>query len=285
MDSPSLVLIGCGNMGRAIVAGVLRAGLVRADRLVLADPERSAREAMSRIVPGGSRVMSEADEAIAALRAMEDASGVAGQVLVAVKPQSLSGLAAMVKPALAGTSRVVISILAGTPTGRVRGLLGDQLRVVRAMPNLPASIGRGATAVCVGETAQAGDEAFAMAIFRAVGPVVLRMEESMLDAFTALAGSGPAYVFYLAEAMVKAGVEMGFSAEDSLAAVKATLTGAAELLATSEELPATLRGAVTSKGGTTAAAMAVLDDRRVMESLRAAIIAARDRGAELAKLT
>src|SRR5690606_13250813 len=154
--------------------------------------------------------------------------------------------------------------------------------VVRAMPNLPARIRQGATAICLGDGAAPGDDDFALALFRGIGPLVLRIDESLMDAFTAVAGSGPAYLFYLAEAMTRAATELGFDAPAAREIVKATLAGSASLLAQSSESPADLRAAVTSKGGTTEAATTVLDNAGVMNAIVRAITAARDRGRELA---
>jgi pyrroline-5-carboxylate reductase len=174
----------------------------------------------------------------------------------------------------------VISILAGTPTKVIRQLLGAGA-VVRAMPNTAARIRQSITAISAGSNTAEAQVAEAERLLGALGPTV-RIDESLMDAFTALAGSGPAYLFYLAEAMTKAALAIGFDASSADQIVRQTLKGAAALLDDARsETPANLRAAVTSKGGTTEAAVRVLDDRAVMQSVVDAITRARDRGQEI----
>ena len=163
----------------------------------------------------------------------------------------------------------------------VRSALGGRARVIRVMPNTPAQLRRGVSAIAIGEGASEDDAQFAVALFESVGEVV-RVDESMIDAFTALAGSGPAYVFYLAEAMMRAGVEIGFDEATADRIVRGTIAGSAALLSDStDRKPIDLRAAVTSKGGTTFAATQSLDASGAMDAIVRAIIAARDRGREL----
>lgn len=262
-------------MGSAIVRGVLATGLLTPERMVIAEPDGAK-------CAGLARVYATALGALKALHELEAASGMEGQILLAVKPQMLASASEGLGE-LAG-DRVVISILAGTPSARVREMLGGRVRVVRAMPNLAAAVGQGATALAIGAGASAADGVFARRLFAGIGPLVMDVQEGMMDAFTALAGSGPAYMFYLAEAMTNAGRAMGFSPEHATAAVRQTLVGAAAMLAHGAKTPAELRAAVTSRGGTTAAAMMVLDGQHVREHIEAAVMAARTRGEELAKL-
>ena len=271
-----MAFVGCGNMASALIRGGIGAGVLEAGGVVAADPDAGKRAAIGGV---GVHAASNACEAVAWLEAHEDAPG-AGQVVLAVKPQMLADAAADLGRALT-RRRVVVSILAGTPSGKVRGALGDHAAVVRAMPNTPAGVGRGMSAICVGEGAAEGDMRAAEALLGAVGDVV-RIDERLMDAFTAVVGSGPAYVFYLAEAMARAAEDVGFDAETAVRIVRQTVAGAGELLASSGDTPAVLRAAVTSKGGTTAAATAVLDDEQVMDAIVSAIAAARDRGRELA---
>jgi pyrroline-5-carboxylate reductase len=204
-----------------------------------------------------------------------------GQLLLAVKPQALAPVAAQFRPLLKGERRVVISILAGTPTGKVRELLGDSVAVVRAMPNTPAQVRKGTTAIAAGSGTKDGDTDLAVALFTGLGRVV-EIDELLMDAFTAVGGSGPAYIFYLAEAMTKAAVEIGFDRDTAGWIVRWTIAGAAALLDATDQPPELLRAAVTSKGGTTAAAATILDDAKVLDTFVKAITAARDRGRELA---
>ncbi|MBU6414193.1 MAG: hypothetical protein KGS45_12050, partial [Planctomycetes bacterium] len=178
---------------------------------------------------------------------------------------------------------VVITILAGVPGARVRDALGPATRIVRAMPNLPAAIGEGATALCASAGMASGDDAFAEKLFAGIGPVVLRTSEELIDAFTAAAGSGPAYVFALAEAMEAAAQRQGFDAESARALVNQTIKGAALMLAESGESAATLRARVTSKGGTTEAALATMQERGFSEAIALGMNAAAARAKQLAR--
>lgn len=206
-------------------------------------------------------------------------------LLLAVKPQMLGDVAAAEGIAELTNRRLVISILAGVPAAKVELALPGS-RCVRVMPNLPASIGLGTTAIA-GESsgsATAADRGFAKKLFAAVGAPPVTVDESLLDAFTAVAGSGPAYLFLLAEAMEAAAKEIGLSPSVSKAIVRSTLAGAAMMLEQSTDTAGSLRERVTSKKGTTAAALDVLAHGEFVKAMSAAIHAARDRGRELAGL-
>jgi pyrroline-5-carboxylate reductase len=263
-----LLVVGGGAMGGAVLAAGLRAGVLTAERTAVVEPDAGKH--------AGLGVRCFVDGAAGA--AWLATQGAGAQVLLAVKPQMLADAAAGLGGAANG--RVVISILAGTPGQRVRAALAGA-RVVRAMPNLAVRVGRGCTALCASAGAAPGDDALARRLFGAAGTVV-EVEEALMDAFTALAGSGPAYVFYLAEAMTRAAGEMGMDPRVADAVVRETIVGAAALLAESKDAPGVLRAQVTSRGGTTAAATRVLDEAGVMEAWVRAIVAARDRGRELA---
>ncbi|HYF15214.1 MAG TPA: pyrroline-5-carboxylate reductase [Phycisphaerales bacterium] len=270
-----LAVIGAGNMGGAVVRGVLRAGVLPPGRLAVCDTDAAKVSALAAL---GVVTL----ETPAAALDWLAAAGDNGRLLLAIKPQSLRDLARSVAGHGALRGLVVISILAGvTRDGVARALPG--VRVVRAMPNLPASIGMGATAICAGPGIDDGDLAFAGSVFAAIGPLVLPLREELMDAFTAVAGSGPAYLFYLAAAMRDAAVVQGLSPADADAAVRTTLAGAAELLRTSPRSADELRAAVTSKGGTTEAAVRVLDARAVRQAVIDAVAAGTDRARELAE--
>jgi len=273
-----LAIIGGGHMGGALARGGVASGALDRGLLMVAEPDDARRAALA---AAGIPACATAPDALGWLR-VADRGSAEGQVLLAVKPQMLAAAAAELAPTMAGAPRIVISILAGTPSAKVRAALGDAARVVRAMPNLPVSVGLGVTAVARGAGAAEGDEAFAERLFGAVGEVIA-IDEAMMDAFTGVAGSGPAYVFYLAEAMVEAAVGLGFDRSAALLMVRGTVTGAAALLAERAAEPGDLRAAVTSRGGTTAAAIGVLDAAGVGGHIAAAIRAARDRGAELGR--
>jgi pyrroline-5-carboxylate reductase len=274
-DSAALVIIGGGNMARAIVRGAIDAHVILPSEVVVCEPDEAKRNEFEK---WGVRTTRAHAEALGSLK--RD-----GQVLLSVKPQMLGAVADQVRghwPEREG-GVIVISVLAGAPTSRIREALGNNVRVVRAMPNLAASIRQSATALCVGAGAGAGDEDFAAKLCTGIGQLVVRIDESLMDAFTAVAASGPAYVFYLAEAMMRAAVELGFDTGTADRVVRETIAGAAALMAEAFEPPGSLRAAVTSKGGTTEAAARVLDGRGVMEAIVAALTAARDRGAELSR--
>ncbi|MCW5776268.1 MAG: pyrroline-5-carboxylate reductase [Phycisphaeraceae bacterium] len=272
-----VAFVGGGTMARAIAAGALDAGLLDPSAVCAADPDAGAREWFA---SHGCAAFDDGAGALEWLARVEPACG-NGVLLLAVKPQALDRAAASIVPALAGMPRLVVSILAGTTTERIGVALGGSVRVVRAMPNTPARARKGITAIAPGTSATADDASLAERLFGAVGRVV-RIDEALMDAFTAVAGSGPAYVFLLAEAMVEGAVESGLDRETALLAVRATVAGAGALLESGEDEPAALRAAVTSKGGTTAAALGVLESERVREALVRAVVAARDRGRELA---
>lgn len=276
MDTP-LAVIGGGNMGKAIVAGAVRSALINPEWCVVAEPDNAKRAELAKL---GVRTSMTSDEAMRHLVSWE-LSGVRGQVLLAVKPQSLRELASEVGHHLAGSDRIVISVLAGTPSRKIVSEFGGGFRVIRAMPNLPALIGQAATTVCLGEGAMTGDEDFAERLFRGLGPVVIRAREDLMDAATAVAGSGPAYVFYLAEAMEEAARKLGFSPEDARRLVKQTIIGATAMMGESSDAPSDLRAMVTSKGGTTAAACDRLDALGVRAAVVQAVEAAQARGREL----
>ncbi len=272
-----IAVVGGGNMAQSIVRGAIDAGVLDPRAVTVAEPESSKRDALRL---WGVRVAKDSAELGAWLTQAELAPG-EGQVLLAVKPQSLDEVAGQLRHTLGPARRVVISILAGTPTEKIRAALGPQVGVVRIMPNLPVRIRKSTTAIALGAGAEEGDDQRAQEIFSAIGRVV-SIDESLMDAFTAVGGSGPAYLFYLAEAMIKAAMDVGFDRDTAEWTVRWTLAGAGALLDATDQPAETLRTAVTSKGGTTAAAIAVLDDARVIDAFIRAIRAARDRGRELA---
>lgn len=270
METPSaaVVIIGGGNMGGALLRGGVAAGVLSPERVVVAEPDASKREAL-RV---NARVVGTVAEALGACASH-------GVVLVAVKPQMFAGVADEIRTAGGIGGRGVISIMAGMSMRAIGERLGTT-RVVRAMPNLPASISRGITAVSHSSGATPADVSLAKTLFGAVGEVV-ELEEGMIDAFTAVAGSGPAYVFLLAEAMEKAAREVGFDESTAKRIVRQAIVGSAELMERSASSAGELRKAVTSKGGTTEAALAVLAASGFEEAMSRAIVAARDRGRAL----
>jgi len=271
-DQPAtLAVLGAGAMASAIVLGAVRSGAIDQRTIVAADPDKVKRDAFE---AAGVQAVANFEDAAPRLNPET-------QILLAVKPQILRGAAQAVAVAAGDHPRVVISVLAGTTGAGVRRALGPWARVVRVMPNTPARVGKGVSAITLSDAAEPGDDALARDLMSSVGDVI-DLDESLFDAFTAVAGSGPAYVFYLAEAMRHAAVAVGLDEQQADRTVRAVIAGAAELLVQDPETaPEDLRAAVTSKGGTTAAATAVLDDADLNSIMTAAITAARDRGREL----
>ena len=201
--------------------------------------------------------------------------------MVAVKPQSFREAGATFRPFI-GASTLVVSIMAGTPIATLEAVCDGS--VVRAMPNTPAAIGRGITVAAPARSVSAAQRATADALLRATGSVEWVDDESLMDAVTAVSGSGPAYVFLLAEELARAGVEAGLPAELATKLARETVAGSGELLHSSDLPSATLRQNVTSPGGTTAAALEVLMGKDGMQPLMIrAIAAATKRSKELAK--
>lgn len=262
INARGLVLLGCGRMGSALLAGWLARGVAPGAVWVIEpNPSDWLRAQGVRLNAG-----------------LPDAPAVA---LIAVKPQMMG--AALPALAALGAGTLFVSIAAGTTLAALETALGGGRRIVRAMPNTPAAVGRGITAILGNAAARAGDLALAEALLAAVGEVVRLPDEGLMDAVTAVSGSGPAYVFHLIEALAAAGVAQGLPADLAMRLARATVTGAGELAHRSDESAAQLRVNVTSPGGTTAAALAVLmDDATGLPPLMArAVAAATARGREL----
>jgi pyrroline-5-carboxylate reductase len=259
-----LVVVGGGKMGEALVSGVIRAGWARATQVVVVEPVEERRQQLQATHRG-------------LVVGTEVPAGAEGVVL-AVKPADMIAACAAVVPARPAR---VLSIAAGVPLSRLEEWLGG-LPTVRAMPNTAALVGAAATAVAPGSHASPADLEWAEGVLGSVG-LVVRVTEKSLDAVTGLSGSGPAYVFLVAEALVDAGVLVGLDRVTSAALTRQTLLGAARLLDESEELPEALRAAVTSPGGTTAAGLRVLEQRAVRAAFLDAVVAATERSTELGR--
>ena len=203
----------------------------------------------------------------------------ADALVLAVKPQVLKQVCGELLPCLAG--ELIVSIAAGVRINTLTRWLGGHARIVRTMPNTPALIGQGVTGVYAPATLAAIDLATATALMHSTGMVVSVANEAMIDAVTAVSGSGPAYVFHWIESMLAAAEDAGFNAVDARTLVFGTLKGATALAEASDVSPGILRERVTSKGGTTAAALAVLNERDVAGAMLDAVRAAKNRGAAL----
>lgn len=267
LKDKTIAIIGAGNMGEALVRGLLVSKAIEPHQLIAADVRAHRLEQFS--AQFGISVVD--DNAAAVERA--------DIVLLAVKPQQMAEVLRSVRPWMS-RDKLVISIAAGIPTARIELELGDTTRVVRVMPNTPAQIGEGAAALSKGRHATDEDLAAATAILGAVGTTA-STDEIHLDAVTALSGTGPAYVFLVAEAMIKAGIEVGLSEELARKLTLQTIIGAAKLLLQSGEEPAELRRKVTSPNGTTEAAMKVMTEGRLVDVFVEAVKAAASRSREL----
>lgn len=267
MSAERLGFIGAGNMAGAILEGILKGGEVAPDSICMADVSREQREDRARRF--GVRVTDDNAEAV------RDADW----VVLAVKPQQVEEALETAQAAFRA-NQLVVSICAGVPTERLEGLVPS--RVIRVMPNLPALAGAGVAAICAGRRATEADLAHVEKRLAATG-VVVRVPEGHMDAVTALSGSGPGYVFAFMEALEAAGREMGFSEETARQMAIGTVRGAAELAMQSAETPAEWRRRVSSKGGTTLAGLAAMEEGGFTAAIRAGVFAARDRSAELAK--
>jgi len=257
-----LAVVGGGNMGAALVGGLLHAGWAAADLAVVEVlPARAAQ--LQEMFPGVA-ITGEIPACEAAL--------------IAVKPYDVA--AACAAAAAAGATRL-LSIAAGIGLAALQEAAGPEVAVVRSMPNTPALVGKGAAAICGGPTADDADLAWAESILGSVG-IVVRVPEAQLDAVTGLAGSGPAYLFLVAEALIDAGVLAGLSRANSEALVTQLFVGSSALLEQRGD-PAQLRAMVTSPGGTTAAGLRQLEEHAVRSAFLEAVMAATQRGVELGK--
>jgi pyrroline-5-carboxylate reductase len=262
-----IVLAGAGKMGGAMLTGWLARGLDPKNVAVI-EPHPAAE--ISALVKKGVRLNPQAKDV-----------GGAATLVVALKPQMFREAGPALKP-FAGPSTLVVSIMAGTTIALIAQVCGSS--VVRAMPNTPAAIGRGITVAVAAKGVGASQRAVADALLRAMGSVEWVDDEGLMDAVTAVSGSGPAYVFLLAEELARAGVEAGLPEELATKLARETVAGSGELLFRSQEASATLRQNVTSPGGTTAAALEVLMGEGGMQSLLTrAVAAATRRSKELAK--
>ena len=263
----TLVLAGAGKMGGAMLAGWLAQGL-DAGKVAVIEPHPS--DDIRALLTKGVR-----------LNPPPKDIGAAATLVVALKPQSFREAGPAIKP-FAGPATLVVSIMAGTTIASIEAVCGGS--VVRAMPNTPAAIGRGITVAVAANNVSAAQRAVADALLRATGSVEWVDDESLMDAVTAVSGSGPAYVFLRAEELARAGVEAGLPPDLATKLARETVAGSGELLHRSELSSATLRQNVTSPGGTTAAALEVLMAKDGMQPLLTrAVAAATRRSRELAK--
>lgn len=269
MKIEKLGIIGAGNMATALVKGLINSGLYHSDQLMASDNDE-----------GQLRKISE-QFGLKVSTSNKDLVGGCRNVLLAVKPQSIREVLEGVKGEIKDIN-LIISIAAGIPLKMIQSILERDIPLIRVMPNTPALIQKGVSALASGQHATTEHMDIARGIFDAVGKTVIVPEE-MMDAVTALSGSGPGYIFRVMECLVDAGERLGLEAETSLLLVMQTVLGAAHLASESEKSLSQLREIVTSPGGTTAAGLAVFQEKGLESIIQEAVEAACMRGVELGK--
>lgn len=270
MLAANIGFIGAGRMATALARGFLQGRLLEPESLLASDPSAEARAALQREVPGAT-----------VLDDNRQVSSAADVLLLAVKPQQLDNVLADLRDAVRPDS-LVVSIAAGVTLARLAAGLPDAQRVVRVMPNTPCLIGRGASGYSLGPHATAQDGRLVAELLSSVG-AAYEVPERLLDAVTGLSGSGPAFVYSMIDALVEGGVQMGLPRELASELAARTVAGAADMVLTTGESPATLRDRVTSPGGTTLAGLQALEERGFQATLVEAVRAATRRSEELGR--
>lgn len=269
--STQLAFIGGGNMARCLIGGLLAKGHERS-AIIVSEPQQAQRDALAR----DFGIQTSTDNAAAA--------AAADTIVLAVKPQVMHAVCASIQPALQGRRPRMVSIAAGVRIAQLQRWLGEGLPVIRAMPNTPALIGAGITGLTANPQAHDADRAAAQAVLEAAGPAVWIEDEGLMDAVTAVSGSGPAYFFLLMEAMQSAAIRQGLAPDAARALVLHTALGAARMAVAGDDSTTTLRERVTSPGGTTQAALETFAAGGFSALVDAAINSATARGRELSDL-
>ncbi|MFC2149717.1 pyrroline-5-carboxylate reductase [Candidatus Auribacterota bacterium] len=268
LKTKKIGFIGAGNMGGALIDGIVDAGLVNPECIIAYDKVLDKQDSFKK---QGVKCAKDIDEVV----------NTSDIVILAVKPQDMEKVLDEASKSMGIKDKLFISIAAGVRIlGIEKKLIGAA--VIRSMPNLPASVKSGITAIAKGTNATDEDMKTAEAIFKSVGDVIVE-EEEMIDTVTALSGSGPAYVFYFMEGMIEAGQKLGLSKENAAKLALKTVEGAVNILKESEETPESLRKKVTSPGGTTEAAIKHKEENRFKEIFIEAIEKAKKRAEELSK--
>jgi len=262
--------LGGGNMANALIRGFLARGLHRPEEICASDVDARKLGLLKRRLG-----IATTGDNLALVRNSK-------VVVLAVKPQIIDGVVAEIRPVV--TSRqLFVSIAAGVTTERLERGLGKGSRLVRVMPNTPALLGQGMAVVVRGANATLSDQRLALKLMRAVGRAVAVAEECLMDPVTGLSGSGPAYVYLMAEAMIAGGIAAGLPPELAEELTLQTMSGAAAMLQQSGETPQRLREMVTSPGGTTLAGLTELNRREFVATVSAAVVAATRRSIELGR--
>lgn len=268
INTTTIAFIGAGNMATALAEGLVDKGL-NAEQVIMSDPSKDRLAYVEKTF--GVKTSSNN-------RAVADQADV---IVLAVKPQIMSAILDDLKPVMADSSKVIISIAAGITLASLGQGLGKETALVRCMPNTPALVQTGATGMFANEHVSSAQKALAEEILQAVGIVVWLEQEQQLDAVTALSGSGPAYYFLVMEAMIAAGEAMGLTPDTAKQLTLQTALGAAKMASNSDVEPAELRRRVTSPGGTTEAAIQSLEKNQLVAVFGQALAAAKRRSEEL----
>lgn len=263
----SIGLVGGGQMGEALIRGIIDSGLLKSDKMMVIEPD------------GGRRVYLRKNYSIKVTEDAEELAKTCSIIILAVKPQIMGMVLGQYKD-IVNEDHLVISIAAGVKIKTIEMGLGENVRVIRVMPNTPILVGEGASALSPNARASVEDMDTALQIFSAVGTCV-QVNESLIDAVTGLSGSGPGYVFTFIEAMIDGGVLAGLPRPVAEKLVLQTVYGAAKLAMKSGENPAVLKGMVTSPGGTTISGLHILEEAGVRGSIMSAIEAATEKSREL----
>lgn len=271
LKNKTIAFIGSGNMGEALIAGLIDSKTADPKSIVCTDIRQERLDEIRNAY--GVDVTTDNQEAVSR----------ADIVIYAVKPQIIASVLRATSDRL-DMSKLVISIAAGVPLAAIESCLDKKLRLIRVMPNLPVSVKMGASGIAAGSHIQDNDIALAKAIFDSVGLSIFLGENYLLDAVTGLSGSGPAYIFLIVDALADAGVKVGLSRKDALALATQTVAGAARLLEETKAHPSELKDRVTSPGGTAIAGLHTLEQGGIRTTLINAVEAATKRSKELGEL-
>ncbi|MES2285738.1 MAG: pyrroline-5-carboxylate reductase [Bacteroidota bacterium] len=264
-----ITIIGCGNMGLIYARAFLKYNIVSKENLLLAEKNESRKQELLKLNVGEVTVVNDPKIAESDI------------IIIAVKPQDFEDLATELKPIL-HSAKCIISIMAGMKLTRIEEALNNS-NIIRAMPNSPAELGMGMTAFTANKTVPIEQIRKAENLLGTTGRCVFLENEDLLDAVTALSGSGPAYFFYVVKHMIEAGKEMGFDEATSAMFVKQTMLGSFHLINNANKSLDELIKAVASKGGTTEAALTIFNEAQVGENIQKGIVKARDRSVELSR--
>jgi len=271
LTNKKISIIGTGNMGQALVSGLVGSGSSKPKNIICTD----VREAKLQSVEKQYGVHTTTNNLEAVTRAQI--------IIYAVKPQIMASVLNETAAKL-DMSKLIISIAAGVPMEAIESFLNKKLRLIRVMPNIAAAVKEAATAVAAGKHASEEDIKLAMAIFDSIGRCVFIPENYLMDAITGLSGSGPAYIFLIVEALADAGVKVGLSRQEALFLSAQTVLGAAKMLIETQEHPGQLRDRVTSPGGTAIAGLATLEEGGLRTTLIHAVEVATNRSRELGEM-